>query len=114
MQKINSGKEQNSCSENDVIYVCLNNWLGYKTTELNQFVDELSELEANVNYNWEVLDCAMVFYITTTKEYLISRGILEVFTTKGLITKGGNEYPEFNLSIVDDEVLNRKYIGDDE
>ena len=63
------------------VYLELNNWVEYDTKELNDFVDNLVKEEetAKVNYNWTIYDCAMIFFITTTRDFILKNNLQEAF-----------------------------------
>ena len=63
------------------VYIELTNWVTYDTEELNNFVNKLynDEGDINVNYNWTMYDYAMIFFVTTTREFIINNNLQEAF-----------------------------------
>ena len=85
------------------VYLELTNWLTYETKELNDFVDKLynDTEDINVNYNWSIYDCAMMFFITTTRDFIIKNNLQEAFkhTYHNKISYYGKKYyPKYDLT----------------
>lgn len=99
-----------------IVYFSVNNWFGYNDPALDRFVDDLvNDLdlevsEIGVNYSWEVVDMAAMFYVTTTIDWLTENNLLSALKFSQEKTE---EFPEYDPDKIGTSE-NRKYIGEEE
>lgn len=109
-----------------IIKFRITDWFGFNTPELEKFIDDLlkegKELEIGsqgVNYSFDIWDLAIMYYITTTEEFIKDHGLQEIYSNENIWVideeKDVNEeeysfFPEYDLNKLSKESGNGKYI----
>lgn len=112
----------------NIIRFRVSDWFNYETLDLTKFIDNLvkeasNELEVGsqgVNYSWELWDMAIMFYITTTEEFIEKNNLQEIYKSRNVWICNDNSdvdskfFPEYNPERLSKESGNGKYIEEND
>lgn len=105
----------------EVVYIQVDSWLAYgeEGSRLLGMLEEDYEepvCKLGLQYNYDIWDMAIVYFVTTTKTWLMDHGF-DIEKMEDVLVKGegdmGPEFQKYDSSIIETD-KNRLYLGEEE